>query len=98
MRREKRMSCIRTPGKKSEPHLDPADPPRRRANKARGHGTYANDRPPIVGTLGRHTGKVSRRMLEHTAGQPLGAEVEPFPPHARHVATNTWRVYQQVAL
>ena len=41
-------------GKKGEPHRDPHDPPRRRANKRRGRGTYANDRPPIVGTVGRH--------------------------------------------
>jgi hypothetical protein len=26
-------------GKKSTPHRDPTDPPRRRANKRRGHGT-----------------------------------------------------------
>ena len=33
-------------GKKSLPHRDPADPPRRRGNQRKGHGTYANDRPP----------------------------------------------------
>ena len=32
-------------GEKSPPHRDPTDPPRRRANKRKGHGTYANDRP-----------------------------------------------------
>ena len=36
------MSCIRMRGKKSTLHPDPADPPRRRANKRRGRGTYAN--------------------------------------------------------
>ena len=45
-------------GKKGTPHTDPADPPRRRANKRRGRGTYANDRPPIVGTIGRESGHV----------------------------------------
>jgi hypothetical protein len=45
-------------GKKGELHPDPADPPRCRANKQRGHGTYANDRPPIVGTVGRESGQV----------------------------------------
>ena len=39
-------------GEKRHPHLNPSDPPRRRGNKRRGHGTYANDRPPVVGTLG----------------------------------------------
>ena len=36
-------------GKKGIPHDDPADPPRRRANGRRGHGTFANDRPPVAG-------------------------------------------------
>ena len=31
---------------KGDPHLDPSDPPRRRGNKRRGHGTDENDRPP----------------------------------------------------
>ena len=31
------MSCIRTRGKKGVPHPDPADPPRRRANRRPGH-------------------------------------------------------------
>ena len=40
-------------GEKGVPHLDPEDPPRRRANKARGHGTWENDRPPVCGVVGR---------------------------------------------
>src|SRR5205807_5697932 len=66
MNRRKLMRCIRTRGKKSDPHLNPADPPRRRANKQRGHGTYANDRPPIVGTVGRDSGKVRLRVVKCT--------------------------------
>jgi hypothetical protein len=42
-------------GEKGDRHPDPDDPPRRRANKRRGHGTYDNDRPPIIGTVGRGT-------------------------------------------
>ena len=52
-------------GKKSEPHLDPADPPRRRANKQRGHGTYDNDRPPILGVICRETGEQRYQVCEH---------------------------------
>ena len=33
--------CTRTRGKKGIPHPDPDDPPRRRANRRRGHGTFA---------------------------------------------------------
>jgi transposase-like protein len=44
-------------GEKSTPHPDPADPPRRRANKRKGHGTYANDRPPIISLISRDMGE-----------------------------------------
>ena len=53
-------------GKKGTPHTDPADPPRQRANNRRGRGTYANDRPPIVGTIGRQTGQVRLRVTQDT--------------------------------
>jgi hypothetical protein len=55
----------RNAGVKGIPHVDPDDPPRRRANKARGHGTWENDRVPIAGAVGRVSGrfdlKVERR-------------------------------------
>jgi hypothetical protein len=35
-------------GKNSTPHRDAAAPPRWRANQRKGHGTFANDRPPIL--------------------------------------------------
>jgi hypothetical protein len=34
-------------GRKNTPHPYPADPPWRRTNKRKGHGTYANERPPL---------------------------------------------------
>ncbi len=90
------MSCIKTRGKKSEPHLDPADPPRRRANKQRGHGTYANDRPPIVGTVGRETGKVRLRMVEHTDSPTLTAHVAHFTQQGTLVYTDEWQGYNHL--
>jgi hypothetical protein len=49
-------SCTRTPGKQRTPHRDPADPPRRRAHQRKGHGTSANDRPPLISLISRDTG------------------------------------------
>ena len=40
-------------GEKRVPHADADDPPRRRADKRRGHGTWDNDRPPACGVVGR---------------------------------------------
>jgi hypothetical protein len=50
-------------GKKGERRSDPDDPPRKRANKQRGHGTYDNDRPPIVGTVGRESDQARLRVI-----------------------------------
>lgn len=50
-RQPKTDEMFQNAGKKDELHADPADPPRRRANQRPGHGTYDNDRPPVVGTL-----------------------------------------------
>ena len=65
-------------GEKGEPRRDPKDPPRRRGNKRRGHGTYENDRPPVVGTLGRESGLVQLRVAHRTDGAPLSAHVHQF--------------------
>jgi transposase-like protein len=52
-------------GEKSIPHRDPTDPPRRRANKARGRGTYATDRPPIIHVVSRESGEHRFWVCEH---------------------------------
>ena len=56
--------------------FDPYDPPRRRSNKRRGRGTYANDRPPVVGVIGRETGLVRLRVVKNTQSLTLCSLVE----------------------
>jgi transposase-like protein len=53
-------------GKKGVPHLDPEDPPRRRANKTPGHGTWENDRPPVCGVVGRDSGRLRLTVAGHS--------------------------------
>src|SRR5262249_16180512 len=95
-RQPKPMSCIRMRGKKGEVQLDPADPPRRRANKQRGHGTYANDRPPIVGAVRCSSGKVHLRMVEHTDGKTLCTHVDQFTQDNTQLYTDEWQAYNHV--
>jgi transposase len=84
-------------GKKGEKHADPADPPRRRANKRRGHGTYQNDRPPVVGTVGRGSGQVRLRVVKRTDGATLKRHVERFTRPGTRVCTDEWRGYNNLA-
>jgi hypothetical protein len=53
-------------GEKGSEHFEPTDPPRMRANKRRGRGTFANDRPPILGTVGRLIGQLRLRVVTNT--------------------------------
>ena len=83
-------------GKKGDKHSDPSDPPRRRANKQKGHGSYANDRPPIIGTIGRASGQVRLCVTKRTDGKTLKKHMAQFTlPHA--VAnTDEWQGYNQI--
>ena len=83
-------------GKKGEKHDDPDDPPRRRANKRRGHGTYANDRPPVVGTVGRRSGQVRLRVVKRTDAATLRTHVQTYTHADTAVNTDEWIGYTQL--
>jgi transposase len=96
------MSCIRTRGKKSTPHRDPADPSRRRANKAKGKGTYENDRPPILSLISRSSHEVRYWVLEHADKPTTRTIIEGnVPPQSTILytdeASNYGRVHPQHA-
>ena len=75
-------------GKKGVEHFDPTDPPRKRANKRRGRGTFANDRPPVLGTIGRQSGQVRLRVVSDTKQPTLRAHVEQFTADGTHIYTD----------
>lgn len=63
-------------GEKGTLHDDPDDPPRVRANKRRGKGTMANDRPPVLGSHGRESGQIRMEVIEDTKQATIQPEVE----------------------
>jgi transposase len=75
------------------PHRDPDDPPRRRANQARGHGTWDNDRPPVCGVVGRQSGQVRLSVAEHTDGATLQGVVRRATWPVVTVNTDEWPGY-----
>jgi transposase-like protein len=83
-------------GKKGEEHFDPLDPPRCRANKRRGRGTYANDRPPVLGVIGRETGQVRLRVVHNTRTLSLGSFVEQFAHPEALVYTDEYDSYHSL--
>jgi hypothetical protein len=84
-------------GEKGRKHTDPLDPPRRRANQTRGHGTWECDRPPIVGIVGRRSGHIRLQVCKHSDR----ATLEPFVlAHTRPdaiVNTDEWAAYHHLA-
>ena len=84
-------------GKKSTPHREPDDPPRRRANKQRGHGTYENDRPPIFSVIERAT-QTARYFIGTNAGADdcLRVIESTVPAGAAILYTDEWSGYRRV--
>jgi transposase-like protein len=91
------MRCFRTRGKKGEEHFDPLDPPRCRANKQRGRGTFANDRPPVLGTVGRETGQIRLRVVDDTKGATLRAHAHRFTLGEAIINTDEYQSYNSIA-
>jgi transposase len=80
-------------GKKGIPHTDPEGPPRRRGNKARGHGTWENDRPPVCGVVGREGGRARLTVAEHADGETLRRVVMRATWPMVSVFTDEWGGY-----
>src|SRR4051812_14795598 len=80
-------------GEKGLAHADPLDPPRKRANKRRGHGNFDNDRPPVVGVIGRQSNQVALQVRFNSSKAELKAVVESATRAEATVNTDEWRGY-----
>ncbi|HEY3229012.1 MAG TPA: transposase [Roseiflexaceae bacterium] len=83
-------------GEKGRPHTDPHDPPRRRANQAHGHGTWATDRPPIVGIVGRRSGHIRLRLCHNSDRATLEGLVVTHTRTDAIVNTDEWSAYRHL--
>jgi transposase-like protein len=83
-------------GEKGIEHPDPEDPPRRRANGRRGHGTFANDRPPVAGVVGRESGEVRLEVVDSASANELGEFVDRSCLSGATVDTDEWCGYNRV--
>lgn len=83
-------------GEKGVPHEDPENPPRRRANKVRGHGTMANDRPPIIGVVGRESGEARLDVAENADQKTLNTFVVKNTKRGAVVNTDEWSGYDRL--
>ena len=84
-------------GENGVPHTDPADPPRRRANQRPGHGTMANDRPPVAGVVGRESGLLRLRVVDRADGPTLREFVRRMTWPTVLVYTDEWAAVRSPA-
>ena len=82
---------------KGRKHTEALDPPRQRANQARGHGTWASDRRPIVGIVGRHSGQIRLRVCKRADRVRLEPLVVAHTRPDAIVTTDEWAPYQHLA-
>jgi transposase-like protein len=83
-------------GEKGIEHPDPDDPPRYRANNRRGHGTFANDRPPVAGVVGRESGEVRLEVIASAGAAELDEFVDGSCLSGATVNTDEWCGYSRV--
>ena len=83
-------------GEKGRPHRDPDDPPRRRANRFNGHGTFDNDRPPILGVIGRESGQVFLRQTYRSTAKAIEPVVLRVTAPGTEVHTDEWHAYDDL--
>jgi hypothetical protein len=83
-------------GEKGVKHAGPDDPPRRRANKVKDHGTWENDRPPIAGVVGRESSEMRLAVCEHSDRETLQPFVEERTEQAATVYTDEWQAYNAI--
>lgn len=84
-------------GEKGTPHNDPNDPPRRRANKQVGRGTMANDRPPILGVVGRSSGKIRLTVCNDTQKDTIEPQIERDTQPTTTLNTDECSAYDQIS-
>jgi transposase len=85
-------------GKNGVPHTEPDDPPRRRANRAKGHGTWETDRPPVPGVVGRASGRIWFRVGRRSdAAELVDATVLPATVPGAMVYTDDGNGYNPLS-
>lgn len=84
-------------GEKGHKHDDPDDPPRRRANKRRGLGTMDNDRPPVLGVVGRTFGQIRLTVCDNSQQTTIQPQVEADTEPTTTLYTDEHSAYYHIA-
>ena len=90
------MKCTKIWEKKGYLYPDPDDPPRQRANKIRGHGTWHNDRPLMCGIVGRKSDHIHLEVISNSTRDILEFNVLDSTLLGATVNTDEWEAYSHL--
>src|SRR4051794_39481328 len=89
-------SATSTRGEKGVPRPDPEDPPRRRANRRRGHGAFVGDQLLVDGVVGREAGEVRLEVLGSARGAESEEVLDGTCLEGATINTDEWKGYGRV--
>lgn len=90
------MKCSRPRGKKGIEHPDATDAPRTRRLSRRGRGNFANDRPPVLGMVGRQSQQVRLQVIPDTAHATLDRLICQWTQTDTLVYSDAWQGYDDL--
>lgn len=96
MTRLKAMKCSRLRGKKGVAHNSPDDPPRQRALSQHGRGNFANDRPPVLGAVGRESQDIRLAVIADTSHETLDRQLVEWTDEDSNIYTDSWQGFDDL--
>ena len=67
-----------------------------RLHKVKGHGTWDNDRPPVLGVVGRESGQIHLQVMHQSGRGDLQPLVVNWTMDATVVNTDEWHAYDHL--
>ena len=90
------MKCSRLRGKKGLQHPHKEDLPRSRRLSRRGRGNFANDRPPVLGMVGRESQQARFQVIPDTAHETLDEWIVRWTQDTTTVYSDAWQGYDDL--
>lgn len=90
------MRCSSLRGKKGIKHPESDDPPRQRALSQKGRGNFENDRPPVLGAVGRESNEVRLGVISDTTHDTLDRHLVDWTPEDSIIYSDSWRGFNEL--
>ena len=90
------MRCSSLRGKKGHEQDDPDTSPRQRGLSQKGRGNFENDRPPILGAVGRESDEIRLEVIPDTAHDTLDAHLVEWTREDSKIYSDSWQGFNDL--